>query len=44
MSDTSEGQFAMACVCDSHGEMHWVDSTHLVVESVDGQTVGDLLN
>ena len=44
MSDTTEGQFAMACVCDSHGEMHWVDSTHLVVESVDGQTTSEILS
>ena len=43
MSDTTEGQFAMACVCDSQGEMLWVESTHLLIESVDGKTTNEIL-
>ena len=37
MADTSEGQYAMACVCDTDGRMYWIESNELTVESVDGE-------
>lgn len=43
MADTSEGQYAMACVCDKRGEIFWIDSTKLVVKSVDGESPENLL-
>ena len=42
MADTEEGQYAMVCVCDSYGEIGWVESSQMVVESVDGQPVRSL--
>ena len=44
VADTSEGQHTMACVCDKDGRMYWVDSTQIVVESVDGQSTSEILN
>ena len=44
MSDTTEGQHAVACVCDEDGSMQWVDSTELAVESVDGQSIKGILS
>ena len=43
MADTSQGQYAMACVCDSGGKLYWIDSTELTVESVDGEEPGKVL-
>ena len=43
MADTSQGQFAMVCVCTKDGRIQWVDSEQVVVKSVDGKPVGDLL-
>lgn len=37
VADTSQGQYAMACVCDKDGRLYWIDSTELTVESVDGE-------
>jgi hypothetical protein len=42
MADTAEGQYAMVCVCDSGGQIGWLESSQVVVESVDGQAVGAL--
>ena len=39
MADTSEGQYTMVCVCDKSGRIGWLDSSEVVVESVDGQDV-----
>ena len=44
MADTSEGQHAMACVCDADGRIFWVDSSQLIVDSVDGKRVREVLN
>ena len=43
MADTSEGQHAMTCVCDSCGDLRWVESTQLTVISIDGSSPTDLL-
>ena len=43
IADTDEGQHAMVCVCDSMGEIGWIESSAVVVESVDGQAVGSVL-
>ena len=43
MADTTEGQYAMSCVCDNSGNIYWVDSTHLQVESVDGKSAYEIL-
>lgn len=42
MSDTDEGQYAMVCVCDSEGKVGWIESSNVVVETVDGQAVQSL--
>lgn len=42
VSDTTEGQHAMICVCDSAGQIGWLESQHVLVESVDGQNVANL--
>ena len=39
VADTTEGQYAMVCVCDKGGSIHWIDSSEVVVESVDGHDV-----
>ena len=39
MADTEEGQYAMVCVCNKDGKIGWLDSSEVVVESVDGQSV-----
>ena len=39
MADTTEGQYAMVCVCDKDGKIGWLESSEVVVESVDGQDV-----
>jgi hypothetical protein len=41
MADTTEGQYAMVCVCDKDGRIAWVESSEIVVDSVDGQDVTD---
>lgn len=43
MADTTEGQHAMVCVCDKNGDLRWVESSHLTVISVDGETPSELL-
>lgn len=44
MADTTEGQHAMACVCDERGNLRWVESSHLTIVSVDGASPRDLLD
>ena len=39
MADTTEGQYAMVCVCKKDGKIGWLESSEVVVESVDGQSV-----
>ncbi len=41
MADTSEGQYAMVCVCDKDGMIGWLESSQVVVESVDEKSVRD---
>ena len=43
MADVSEGQFAMVCVVDSDNAIGWIESSQVVVVSVDGKLVRDLL-
>ncbi len=43
MADTSEGQYAMVCVCDADGTVGWLQSYEVVVESVDGVPVKEAL-
>lgn len=43
MADTDEGQYALVCVANAHGEIGWLESSDVVVESVDGQPVTSLL-
>ena len=42
MADTDEGQYAMVCVCNSKGKIGWLESSQVVVDTVDGQTVPSL--
>lgn len=42
MFDIDEGQYAMVCVCDSEGKVGWIESSNVVVETVDGQAVQSL--
>jgi len=44
MADTTEGQHAMSCICDDSGQIYWVESAQLVVESVDGKSAYELLS
>ena len=44
VADTDERHFAMACVCDEIGKIGWINSSELIVESVDGQDVVSALN
>ena len=44
MADTSQGQYAMVCVADKSGRVRWIESQQVVVKSVDGTPVGDLLS
>ena len=42
-ADTEEGQFAMICVCNARGTVGWFESSEVVVESVDGESVDSIL-
>ena len=44
MADTTEGKFALVCVCDESGRVFWVDSSRIQVESVDGQPAHAILS
>ena len=43
VAETSEGQYAMVCVCDTEGRVGWLESSDVVVESIDGQRPEELL-
>ena len=40
MADTNEGQYAMVCVSDADGQIGWLESSEVRVESVEGRPVG----
>jgi len=42
MADTDEGQYAMVCVSNSEGKIGWLESSRVIVDSVDGQAVQSL--
>ena len=42
MADIDEGQFAMACVCDSKGRVSWVQAEDITVVSIDGEDISSL--
>ncbi|WP_261340536.1 hypothetical protein [Mariniblastus fucicola] len=44
MADTTEGQHAMSCISDDSGQIYWIESSQLVVESVDGKSTHELLS
>lgn len=44
MADTTEGQYAMVCVAAADGCIYWLDSTELIVDSVDGESPATLIN
>ena len=41
---TEEGSCAMVCVCNCEGKIGWLDSSHVVVVSVDGEPVESLFS
>lgn len=43
VADTDEGQYALVCVCSSQGAIGWLESSEVTVESVDGQSVCEIL-
>ena len=43
LADTSEGSYAMVCVCSSDGKIGWLESSEVIVERVDGEPVNSLL-
>lgn len=43
MADTTEGHFAMTCVCDKAGNLCWIESEQLTIISVDGVSPSELL-
>ena len=44
LADVSEGQFAMICVADADNRIGWLESSEVIVLSVDGTSVRDLLS
>ncbi len=42
LADVDEGQYAMACVCDSTGKISWIQVEDVTVVSIDGQDIGGL--
>ena len=42
MADTAEGQYAMICVCNPEGRIGWLESSKVIVDTVDGQAVKSL--
>ena len=37
MADVEEGEYALVCVCNSKGEIFWLETTQVTVVSIDGQ-------
>jgi len=42
-AETSEGQYAMVCICDERGRIGWIESSKVAVESIDGVPVAEAL-
>ncbi len=42
MADVEDGEYALVCVCNSQGEILWLDATQVTVVSIDGQTLQEL--
>ena len=42
MADVEEGEYALVCVCNSKGEILWLDATQVSIVSIDGQNVQEL--
>ena len=42
MADVEEGEYALVCVCNSKGEIFWLEATQVSVVSIDGQNVQEL--
>lgn len=44
MADTTEGQYAMACVSDSDGSIYWLDSSEIKLDTIDGRSPAAILD
>ena len=42
LADVEDGEYALVCVCDSKGELFWLDATQVTVISIDGQDIQEL--
>jgi uncharacterized SAM-dependent methyltransferase len=42
MADVEEGEYALVCVCNSKGEIFWLEATQVKVVSIDGQNIQEL--
>lgn len=42
MADVKEGEYALVCVCNSKGDIFWVEATQVTVVSIDGQSIQEL--
>ena len=42
MADVEEGEYALVCICNSKGEIFWLEATQVTVVSIDGQNVQEL--
>ncbi len=42
LADVEEGEYALVCVCNSKGEVLWLDATQVTVVSIDGQNIQEL--
>ena len=42
MADVEDGEYALVCVCNSKGEIFWLEATQVTVVSIDGQNVQEL--
>lgn len=43
MADTNEGQFTLVCVARKDGQIRWVESSDLTVETIDGVPVKEAI-
>ena len=42
MADVEDGEYALVYVCNSKGELLWLDATQVTVVSIDGQNIQKL--
>ena len=42
MADVEEGEYALICVCNSKGEIFWLEATQVTVVSIAGQNIQEL--